>query len=187
MHWKILRLSQWSADFHLTWFKEWTLADGIVRGEHSSFCFAVGPLGLYEYVCMPFHPQNAPTTFQWLMESCLKRYALRLVYNLLRWYYHFFTNSYRTYSMAKRNFLKNMGSWIEVETFKVWFFFQSQISYLGHTVSKEGIETDPQEDFCYLWLATTTKWLKFVVSLDLQSIIGSSYTSMCRMQNHWIH
>ena len=34
-----------------------------------------------------------------------------------------------------------MGSWIEVKTSKCEFF-QSQISYLGHIVSKEGIETD---------------------------------------------
>ena len=33
--------------------------------------FTVGPLGVYECECMPFGLTNGPTTFQWLMQSCL--------------------------------------------------------------------------------------------------------------------
>ena len=39
--------------------------------------FTVGPLGLYECVCMPFGFTNAPATFQCQMESCLGNLHLK--------------------------------------------------------------------------------------------------------------
>ena len=74
-----------------------------------------------------------------------QRYALRLVHNLLR-------DDIISFSQTPQEHIQRLRGICE----KLWVaglklnppkceFFQSQISYLGHIVSKEGIETDPKK------------------------------------------
>ena len=72
------------------------------------------------------------------------RYALRLVHHLLRQYHNFFTNSSRTYSRLRGILKKLWVAGLKLKPSKCEFI-QSQISYLGHIVSEEGIETDPKK------------------------------------------
>ena len=58
------------------WFPSLDLKSGYwqveMEEDNKAFtAFTVGPLGFYEYECMPFGLRNVPTTFQWLMQSCL--------------------------------------------------------------------------------------------------------------------
>ena len=45
---------------------------GIEEDQKEYTAFTAGPLGLYEYNCLPFGLSNAPATYQRLMEECLE-------------------------------------------------------------------------------------------------------------------
>ena len=106
--------------------------------------FSVGPLGFYECNRMAFGLTNAPATFQRLMEKCMGELNLRdcLIFldDVL-----IFSDTFEehivkleaVFSRLKQHGLKLKASKCE--------FFESQITYLGHIVSKEGIQTDPQK------------------------------------------
>ena len=102
--------------------------------------FTLGQLGFYKCVHMPFGLTNAPTTFQQLMESCLRDMQLY-------WCINYF-NDIIIFSQTPKKHIHRLRGIFE----KLWIagsklkpskceFFQSRISYLGHIVSK-GTETD---------------------------------------------
>ena len=105
--------------------------------------FQVGTLGFYEFHRMPFGLCNAPATFQRLMEMCMGDMNLRdcLVYldDII-----IFSSSFEehidrltaVFSRLQEHNLKLKASKCE--------FMMSQVTYLGHIVSQEGIQTDPE-------------------------------------------
>ena len=106
--------------------------------------FQVGTLGFFEFNRMPFGLCNAPATFQRPMERCMRSLNLRdcLIYldDVI-----IFSASFEehidhleaVFSHLKQHNLKLKGSKCE--------FFRSQVTYLGHVVSPEGIRTDPEK------------------------------------------
>ena len=106
--------------------------------------FTVGPLGFYECVRMPFGLTNAPATFQRLMESCLGQLHLSwcIIY-LDDIIIHARTpeeHLERLEAVFER--LKKAG--LKLKPSKCTFF-KDRIAYLGHIVSKQGIEADPKK------------------------------------------
>ena len=106
--------------------------------------FTVGPLGFYECVRMPFGLTNAPATFQRLMESCLGELHLNwcIIY-LDDIIIHARTpeeHLERLEAVFER--LKKAG--LKLKPSKCTFF-RDRIAYLGHIVSKQGIEADPKK------------------------------------------
>ena len=120
--------------------------------------FQVGTLGFYEFNRMPFGLCNAPATFQRLMERCMGELNLRdcLIYldDVI-----IFSSTFEkhiqslesVFGRLKRHNLKLKASKCE--------FLRSSVTYLGHVVSENGIETDPEKtEAIKTWpLPTTVK------------------------------
>ena len=106
--------------------------------------FTVGPLGFYECICMPFGLTNAPTTFQRLMESCL--WELHLQYCII------YLDDIIIFSKTPKEHLQRLRlvfqqiseAGLKLKPSKCEFF-RTRLEYLGHTVSKKGIETNPKK------------------------------------------
>ena len=106
--------------------------------------FTVGPLGFYEYVPMPFRLTNASATFQCLMESCLGDMHLNWCIIYL--------DDVIVFSKTPDEHLERLGvvfqklreAGLKLKPTKCEFF-KDRIAYLGHIVSKAGIETDPKK------------------------------------------
>ena len=106
--------------------------------------FQVGGLGFYEFNRMPFGLCNAPATFQRLMERCMGELNLRdcLIYldDVIIFSSTFEEHIERleaVFSRLKQHNLKLKPSKCE--------FLRSEVTYLGHVVSEEGIRTDPEK------------------------------------------
>ena len=106
--------------------------------------FTVGPLGFYECIRMPFGLTNAPSTFQRLMESCLGEMHLNwcIIYLGDVIIFSKTPKEHIERLQAVLHKLRRAGLKLKPSKFE---FFQDPISYLGHIVSKDGVETDPKK------------------------------------------
>ena len=106
--------------------------------------FSVGPLGFYEWNRMGFGLTNAPATFQRLMEKCMGDMHLKecLIFldDILIFSSTFEEHIRRIESVFKRLNDHNL----RLKTSKCEFF-KTKVKYLGHIVSEEGIQTDPDK------------------------------------------
>jgi transposase InsO family protein len=104
--------------------------------------FTVGPLGFYEYERMPFGLSNAPATYQRLMEECLGDLHLKICVifldDLIIFSNTFEEHLERLEQVFKR--LEESGLKLAPQKCK---FFKEKVTYVGHVVSKEGVEADP--------------------------------------------
>ena len=106
--------------------------------------FTVGPLGLYQCGYMPFGLTNAPATFQRLMESCLGDMHLKWVIIYLDDII-IFSKTPKEHIQRLRGVVQKLHeAELELKP-KKCEFFKTKISYLGHIVSKDGIECDPKK------------------------------------------
>ena len=106
--------------------------------------FTVGPLGFYECLRMPFLLTNAPATFQRLMENCLG--DLHLDWCII------YLDDIIVYSKMPEEHIKRLTGVFEKLSkaglklkLSKCEFFKERISYLGHIISRDGIETDPKK------------------------------------------
>ena len=106
--------------------------------------FQVGTMGFYEFNRMPFGLCNAPATFQRLMERCMGDLNLKdcLIYldDIIIFSSTFEEHLERleaVFSRLKQHNLKLRADKCE--------FMKSRVTYLGHLVSENGIETDPEK------------------------------------------
>ena len=135
-HWGIFRLSQWDTDFHFTWFTEWILADWIVRGEYSSYCLYCWTIGIL-WVCMHANWSHKCTCYFSTTNGILsQRYAFGLVQYLLDNIIIFSQTPQEHILRLRGIFWETMGSWIEVETFKVWILLISDLIFRSYYVQR---------------------------------------------------
>ena len=106
--------------------------------------FTVGPLGFYECVQMPFGLTNALATFQHLMETCLGEMHLKWCIIYLDDIIVFSKTPEEHIERLRGMFEKLAAAGLRLKPSKCEFF-KSQVTYLGHIVSKDGIETDPKK------------------------------------------
>ncbi|MCU7858926.1 MAG: DDE-type integrase/transposase/recombinase, partial [Candidatus Thiodiazotropha sp. (ex Lucinoma kastoroae)] len=106
--------------------------------------FSVGSLGFFECNRMAFGLTNAPATFQRLMERCMGELNLRecLIFldDILIFSVTFEEHIKRidaVFSRLHEHGLKLKPSKCE--------FFKNSVKYLGHVVSEQGVETDPDK------------------------------------------
>ena len=106
--------------------------------------FTFGLLGFYECVCMPFGLTNALATFQHLMESCLGKLHLQQCIIYLDDIIIFATSVDEHLDRLRAVFDKLEQANLKLKPLKCEFFWE-RIEYLGHIMSKRGIETNPQK------------------------------------------
>ena len=106
--------------------------------------FTVGPLGFYECVCMPFGLTNAPATFQHLMESCLGDYHLKYCIIYLDDIIIFSKTPEEHIDRLCKVFQKLDEAGLHLQPSKCEFFWD-RLEYLGHVVSRKGIETNSKK------------------------------------------
>ena len=93
---------------------------------------------------MPFGLTNALATFQHLMESCLGEMHLKWCIYYLDDIIIFSKMPEEHIKRLRGVFEKQSAAELRLKPSKCEFF-KSQITYLGHIVSKDGIETDPKK------------------------------------------
>lgn len=104
----------------------------------------VTPLGFWEFNRMPQGVTNAPSTFQRLMEKCMGDLHLEEVLVFLDDLIIFSNTLEEHESRLLRvlSRLREYGLKLSPEKCK---FFQTSVKYLGHIVSENGVETDPEK------------------------------------------
>ena len=113
--------------------------------------FTVGMLGFYEYNKMPFGLTNSPATYQRLMEEILGDLNMKicLIYlDDLIIYSDTFEQHLERLDIVL-NKLREANLKLAPEK---CFFFKPKVSFLGHVVSGDGVETDPDK------IAKVQKW-----------------------------
>ena len=111
----------------------------------------IGPLGFWEYECMPFGLTNDPATFQRLMESCLGELHLNWYIINLDGIIVFSRTPEEHLHRLKAVISKLKAAGLKLKPTKCDLFKQ-QINYLGHVVSKEEVSTDPDK------ITVVTEW-----------------------------
>ena len=127
--------------------------------------FTVGPLGFYECIRMPFGLVNAPATFQRLMQTCLGDLHLTCCLIYLDDVIVFSNTPDEHLRRLEQVFDRLKQAGLKLKPSKC-FFFQPQLTYLGHIVSKEGIATDPGKT------KAAREWPTPVTAKDVQSFLG---------------
>ena len=127
--------------------------------------FTVGPLGFYECNRMPFGLTNAPATFQCLMESCLGDLHLNWCIIYLDDIIVFADTPEEHVKRLRDVFEKLAEAGLKLKPSKCEFF-KSCVNYLGHVISKEGIECDPKK------IEAVKNWPIPVTVTDVRSFLG---------------
>ena len=105
--------------------------------------FAIGPLGFYKCIHMPFGLTNTPTTFQRLMESCLGELHLQYCIIYLDDIIIFSKTPEEHLHQLRLVCQKISEAGLKLKPSKCEFF-KTKLEYLGHIVSKKDIETNPR-------------------------------------------
>ncbi len=127
--------------------------------------FSVGSLGFYECNRMAFGLTNAPATFQRLMETCMGELNLReclifiddiLIFS--KTFDEHITRLEAVFHRLHKHGLKLKPSKCE--------FFKTEVNYLGHMVSEQGVHTDHEKT------AALATWPKPTSVKSLRSFLG---------------
>ena len=151
-----------------TWFSSLDLQSGywqveVKEEDKEKTAFRVGDLGFYECNRMPFGLTNAPATFQRLMEQTLQNLPNVTV----------FIDDIVIFSSTFEEHLKKLemvferlkGAGLKLKPTKC-HLFRRKIKYLGHVISSEGIETDPDKT------AVIEKWPEPTTVQELRQALG---------------
>jgi len=166
-----------------------------VEENHKQYtAFTAGPLGFYEYERLPFGLSNSPATYQRLMESCLSdlMFGEDKVCHI---YLDDVIVATKTFSDHKhcleKVFSKMKDAGMKLSP-KKCYLFQDKVKYVGHVVSSQGIETDPEKtkkistwptptnvDEVRTYLGFTSYYRRFVkdfaaIAKPLNALIGGS-------------
>ena len=131
------------------WFTSFDLAQGYLQlamdeADIHKTAFHAGSSGLYEFTCMPFGLSNVGASFCHLMEMCLgdQQYLTLL----------FYLDDICIFSSSIDEMLDRIAMVLyRLKEFnlkikpKKSFFFQSNVLFLGHMLSKDGILPNPEK------------------------------------------
>ena len=131
------------------WFTSFDLAQGYLQlamdeADIHKTAFHAGSSGLCEFTHMPFGLSNVGASFCHLMEMCFgdQQYLMLL----------FYLNDICVFSSSineKLDRIKLVLKRLQDFNLKIkprkTFFFQSQVLFLGHTLSKDGISPNPEK------------------------------------------
>lgn len=106
--------------------------------------FTVGPLGLYEFNRMPFGLSGAPATYQRLMQDILGELHMKICCIFIDDIIIFSSSFEEHISNLKLVFDKIREANLKVSPTKC-SFFKTKVKYVGHIISENGVETDPEK------------------------------------------
>ncbi|XP_077947560.1 uncharacterized protein LOC144388873 isoform X1 [Gasterosteus aculeatus] len=151
------------------WFSTMDLASGynqvpVAKKDRAKTAFCT-PFGLFEFNRMPFGLCNAPGTFQRLMERIFgaQHFQTLLLY----------LDDVIVFSSTVDEHLKRLDavlSRLQQEKLKVKFekccFFRTEVNYLGHVITEDGVATDPGK------LSAVANWPRPTNATELRSFLG---------------
>ena len=114
---------------------------------------------------MPFGLTNAPATFECLMESCLGEMHLKWCIIWLDDIIVFSKTPEEHIERLRGVFKKLSAAGLRLKPSKCEFF-KSRITYLGHIVSRDGIETEKKK------VITIQEWLIPKTVTEVHSFLG---------------
>ena len=127
--------------------------------------FTAGPLGFYEYNRMPFGMTNSPATYQRMMEECLSDLHLKICCIFIddvivfgRTYEEHLENLRQVFDRIRQHHMKLSPDKCS--------FFKRKVKYVGHVVSKDGVEVDPDKT------AKVVNWPTPTSPEDVRRFIG---------------
>lgn len=106
--------------------------------------FTVGALGFYEFNRLPFGLANAPATYQRLMEECLGDLHLTYCFIYLDDLI-IFSDTYEEHLLRVEKVLQRIRESNLKLSPKKCAFFMPRVKYVGHIVSADGVEPDPDK------------------------------------------
>lgn len=106
--------------------------------------FTVGPLGFWEHNRLPFGLCNAPATYQRIMEECFGELHLKICFIYLDDLI-VFSDSFEQHLERLELILERLRKCGLKLSGKKCSFLQRKVKYIGHIVSENGIETDPEK------------------------------------------
>lgn len=106
--------------------------------------FSVGPLGFFEYNRMPFGLTNSPATYQRLMENLLTDYNLNICCVFIDDIIIFGKTFEEHLQNIKLVFNRIREAHLKISPGKCEFF-KRKVKFIGHVVSEEGVEMDPDK------------------------------------------
>lgn len=122
-------------------------------------------IGHYEFLVMPFGLTNAPAAFQALMNSVLAPFFRKCAL--------VFFDDILVYSTSIEEHVQHLTNILTVLRDKKLYaklskctFGQSQVEYLGHIISEQGVATDPSK------IVAITTWSVPHNTTDLRSFLG---------------
>ena len=140
----------------------WQIALDDEAKEKSAFCT---PQGLFQFTVMPFGLTNAPATFQRLMERVLAglQWQTCLVYIDDIVLFSATIDDHLVQLQRVFDRLKDAGLKLKP---KKCYLFRRKVKYLGHVVSADGIETDPDK------VSAVQNWPRPQNVRDVRSFVG---------------
>lgn len=118
--------------------------------------FTVGPIGFYEFNCLPFSLLNSPATYQRIMEECLgdlnTKICMIYLDDVIIFADSFEEHLERLYLIFNR--LRECNLKMNAKKCKL---FQKQVKYVGFIVSADGISTDPDKEGVRLAITQTSR------------------------------
>ena len=123
------------------------------------------PRGMYRYRTMPFGLCNAGATFQRLMDLVMSGLHLDICLVYLDDIVVFARSAEEHLQRLKVVFQRLLKAGLKIKPGKCSFFRRS-VSFLGHVVSKDGIETDPEKT------RTVTEWPVPTSVTEVRAFLG---------------
>ena len=131
------------------WFTSFDLAQGYLQmameeEDMKKTAFRAGSSGLYEFMRMPFGLTNAGTSFCRLMEMCIgdQQYVTLLFY--LDDICVFAETADQMLDRIQFTFNRLKEFNLKIKP-KKSFFFQAEVNFLGHILSKDGVSPNPEK------------------------------------------
>jgi hypothetical protein len=121
--------------------------------------------GLYEFNVMPFGLCNAPATFERLMETVLSGLQWQICLIYLDDVIVYGKTFEEMLSNLKQVFQKLRSAGLKLKARKCTLFAK-QVKYLGHFISENGVETDPEK------IEAVVRWPEPVNKTQVRSFLG---------------
>jgi transposase InsO family protein len=127
--------------------------------------FSAGPLGFWEYSRMPFGLSGAPSTFQRCMDKVLSGLTMKICCVYLDDIIVFAEDQQQLYQRLETIFDRLNQANLKLKPKKCEFLCQS-IRFLGHIVSSEGVQCQPEH------IETVSSWPRPSTIKEIQSFLG---------------